>query len=239
MYHFELRKFPHSVARFNQSERQLLAIVLPWTSAQWVELGERKWNVNESKLTVLEGPELSMPELSMNRGWRNAQRRSEDVTERVLAAARAQAQQRAGAAPAPAPAGAGGAAVGMAQVGGGAAAPSEPAGAAAEAGLTADSLALEALALLDRGPLAPARVWALAQQRDPTRSPAESLALAERALRSLIARQLVELRRAPAGARSAAEAGEALRADAIEEALHDVASWVAGGDDTLAIARRA
>ncbi|HEY2718298.1 MAG TPA: hypothetical protein VGI52_01610, partial [Solirubrobacteraceae bacterium] len=88
MYHLELRKFPHTACRFNQSEEQLRAIVVPWARQEWIEEGERNWNVNEAKLTVLEGPELSMPELAMGKGWRNAQKRSEDVTERVLAAAR-------------------------------------------------------------------------------------------------------------------------------------------------------
>ena len=88
MYHLELRKFPHTVCRFNQSEQQLRAIVVPWTSEEWIEEGERNWNSNEATITVLEGPKLSMPELAMGRGWRNAQRRSEDVTERVLEAFR-------------------------------------------------------------------------------------------------------------------------------------------------------
>ncbi len=97
MYHFELRKFPHTVSRFNQSERQVLALVMPWTREEWVEVGERKWNVNETKLTVLEGPELSLQEMAMNRGWRNALRRSDDVTERVLTAVREhQAARRGG-----------------------------------------------------------------------------------------------------------------------------------------------
>ncbi|HEX3452144.1 MAG TPA: hypothetical protein VHS26_02500, partial [Solirubrobacteraceae bacterium] len=81
MYHFELRKFPHTVSRFNQTEQQMLALAVPWTRAEWVEVGERKWNVNETKLTVLEGPELSLQDMSMNRGWRNARRHGIDVTE--------------------------------------------------------------------------------------------------------------------------------------------------------------
>ncbi len=89
MYHYELRKFPHTFCVFNQSEQQLRAIVAPWTTGEWVEVGERTWNIYETKLTILEGPELALPDLAMNRGWRNAKRRSDDVTERVLAAGRA------------------------------------------------------------------------------------------------------------------------------------------------------
>jgi hypothetical protein len=161
VYHLELRKFPHVVCRFNQSEAQLRAIVVPWVREQWIEEGERKWNANEATLTVLEGPELSMPQLAMGKGWRNAQKRSEDVTERVLEAAR----------------------------------PQGPAG--PEADLLADSLALELLALLDGGPLAPARAWRLAQERLAARggsaSAAASIALAERAVGSLLERGLAVL----------------------------------------------
>jgi len=86
MYHLELRKFPHVVCRFNQSEAQLQALVVPWMRHEWIEEGERKWNANEATLTILEGPKLSMPDLAMGKGWRNAQKRSQDVTERVLGA---------------------------------------------------------------------------------------------------------------------------------------------------------
>ncbi len=198
MYHFELRKFPHAASRFNQSERQLLALVVPWVREEWVELGERKWNVNETKLTVLEGPELSLQDMAMNRGWRNAQRKSENVTERVLAAAAA------------GPAGAGG-------VDG------------ADAGLFADSLALELLGLLDAGPTALPRVWRLAHERLGARPASESLALAERAIGSLVGRRLAELVRD----------GEPLGEGDVARALGDPATWSGAGEDALALARRA
>ncbi len=84
VYHVELRKFPHTACAFNLSEAELQQLVGPWSRAQWVELGERKWNPNEARLTVLEGPHLPVEELAMGRGWGNAQHQSEDVTERVL-----------------------------------------------------------------------------------------------------------------------------------------------------------
>jgi hypothetical protein len=87
MYHVELRQFPHNLNRFNLDERELRAIVLPWAREQVVELGERKWSPHQARLTVLEGPRLGVEQLSMGRGWRAAQRESDDVTERVLAAA--------------------------------------------------------------------------------------------------------------------------------------------------------
>lgn len=234
MYHFELRKFPHTLCRYNQSERQMLALAVPWTREEWVEAGERKWNVNESKLTVLEGPELSLQDMAMSRGWRNARRRGEDVTERVLGAAReiGGGKRRAppplpsATAPTPAPV---------------------PAGAARPAPdvqLLADSLGLEALALLDAGPASLARVWALAHERlGPGRPASESLALAERATRSLLERGLVVLLR---GAGDAAQGNdgvggsadrEELAGEQIEAALRAIDGWSATGADSLAIAR--
>ena len=79
-------QIPALVRRFNQSERDVLAIAVPWVKEEWFDEGDRRWNSNEATLTILEGPKLSMPDLAMGSGWRNAQRRSEDVTERVLAA---------------------------------------------------------------------------------------------------------------------------------------------------------
>ena len=107
MYHVELRQFPHNMCKFNLSERELLdTIVGGWAQGQWIEMGERKWNPHQAKLTVLEGPHLPLEELAMGRGWRNAQHQSEDVTERVLAQAgqASQAQVVPQAAPAGVPA---------------------------------------------------------------------------------------------------------------------------------------
>lgn len=224
MYHLELRKFPHTVCRFNQSERDVLAIVMPWVKEEWIEQGERKWNPNEATLTVLEGPELSMSEISMGRGWRNAERRSEDVTERVLAAARAHAAAQ-GAAPGR----------GATEAGSGSPAAASPASTGPSAGaggvggdLLADSLGLELLALLDDGPLPPARVWELARMRVDSASAADSLALAERAVRSLLRRGLVVVRRDGAADAGGEGAGDELSAEQVEEALGAAKTWSGG-----------
>ena len=93
MFHVELRQFPHNACAFNLNEAELLqTLVIPWSQEQWVELGERKWNPHQARLTVLEGPHLPVEDLAMGRGWRNAQHQSEDVTERVLARARGAAR---------------------------------------------------------------------------------------------------------------------------------------------------
>jgi hypothetical protein len=89
MFHIELRHFPANFARFNLTEAQLRSMILDrWTKEEWVEVGERKWNPQEAKLTVLEGPEIALDQMTMGRGWRNAQRHGCDVTEEILARAR-------------------------------------------------------------------------------------------------------------------------------------------------------
>jgi hypothetical protein len=229
VYHLELRKFPHVVCRFNQSEAQLRALVIPWARQEWIEEGERKWNVNEATLTILEGPKLSMPELAMGKGWRNAQKRSEDVTARVLGAAQAaqkadravQEQPQRGASPG---------AAGQMEEGVGAAGEAARAVPAATAGealggraeaqdlqLLADSLGLELLALLDEGPVAPVRVWLMARERLGERggavSAAGALALSERAVASLLGRGLAVLRDDAVPSRDDEGAGVRARSD--------------------------
>ena len=96
MYHLELRQFPHNTCRFNLTEQELRAVLEPWVREKFVEVGERKWSPHQAKLTILEGPRLDVAQLSMGRGWRAAQRQSEDVTERLLVQAK-QADDAAGA----------------------------------------------------------------------------------------------------------------------------------------------
>jgi hypothetical protein len=224
VYHYELRKFPHTFCVFNQSEQQLRAIVAPWTSGEWVEVGERTWNIHETKLTILDGPELSLPDLAMNRGWRNARRRSEDVTERVLGATKVRGARSGVTGPAVedlARHGLAHAAVPTAAGPGG--------GGGSELELLADSLGLEILALLDGAPVGASQVWRLAQSRMPERPAADALALAERAIRSLLARRLAVLQRD----------GDALVDQQIDAALRVVESWNDGAPGALAIARKA
>jgi hypothetical protein len=156
MFHVEMRQFPHNACVFNLTETELFEFAVPWAREQWIELGERKWNPHQAKLTVFEGPQIPVEQLSMGRGWRNAQRQGEDVTERVLA----QARQSAGAT-----AGAGDDATGP---------PAPP---------QAPDAAL--LPLLGADPAALLAAWRLAAERRPELAPSESLALAEETLCSL------------------------------------------------------
>lgn len=94
MFHIELRHFPHTTSRFNLSEDELRHIVIPWVRDEWIEVGERKWNPQEAKLTILEGPNLEVQEMAMGRGWKSAKRRSEDVSERVIGISRQAEEER-------------------------------------------------------------------------------------------------------------------------------------------------
>jgi hypothetical protein len=171
MYHLELRQFPHNAWRFNLSDQELQAIVEPWAREQVVEVGERKWSPHTATITILQGPRLDIAQLSMGRGWRAAQRQSEDVTERVLGAAR-EAGAAAQAAEQESLRGAGQGGAGQA--------------AAAGRGPLTDPLALgvQIAALLGAEPMALLDAWRAAAARSPGLAPSESLALAEHALRS-------------------------------------------------------
>jgi hypothetical protein len=87
-FHVEVTSALRHARAFNlRAEEVRQAVLDPWLSRRTVELGDRKWNPEESELRVLEGPELSNPELSFGQGWANAERSSEDVTAQVLGAA--------------------------------------------------------------------------------------------------------------------------------------------------------
>jgi hypothetical protein len=159
MFHIELRQFPHNMCHFNMTEQELFAQVLDgWAREQWIELGDRKWNPHQSKLIVLEGPQIPIEQLSMGRGWPTAQRQGEDVTERMIAQAK-QAIQAAATQPAAAP----------------------PLASAASAEAPAEQLR----GLLGDDPAALLQAWRLTSERRPEISPSEALALAERTLSSL------------------------------------------------------
>jgi len=215
VYHLELRQFPHNLWRFNLSEQELRAIVEPWARDPWVELGERRWRPETAKLTVLEGPHIPLNQLSMGRGWRVVQRTSQDVTERVLAAAK-----QADAATSPEP----------------------PQRSPPDAALVADSLGLELLALLGDGPAPLAQAWRLAAARFPERSASESLAMAEAAVESLLRGGLIALLqpssedppRQPDRHEGAAQVAEA---DA-ERLLRDSDSWAGQGGAVGLLVRR-
>jgi hypothetical protein len=87
-FHVELNSGLNHARAFNLSHEELLGkIVAPWLEGLPVELGEHDWQPAESQLKILEGPHLGGPDLSFGQGWANAERASENVTKRELAAA--------------------------------------------------------------------------------------------------------------------------------------------------------
>ncbi len=182
MYHVELRQFPHNAWRFNLAHEDLRAIVEPWAREQIVEFGERKWSPHQAKLTILEGPHLDVAQLSMGRGWRAAQRESEDVTARVLALALAghagegrPLEQTAARGPGPAPSG-------------------DARADASGSGLSGDPIALrvQLATLLGADAIALLDAWRAAAAGSPALAPSESLALAEHSLRAAALNQADE-----------------------------------------------
>ena len=240
VYHVEMRQFPHNMCRFNLSAQELRAAVLgPWVGDRLVEFGERKWNPEQAKLTVLEGPPIPVGQLTMGRGWRTAERQGRDVTEELLAVLRQEAQGASAGNAATAPA-AGSPAV-VAAGGPGGLAQGEPARDPA-----ADSLGLELLARIGAEP-APLRVaWKLAAERHPGSPASATLALAERAFESLLRARLVVLLRAEGdavvvrGGESGAGGGpiaggepvadlQALDGDQVGRVFAETASWQGAG----------
>jgi hypothetical protein len=88
-FHIEVSSGLQRARSFNLDAEELQrTVVEPWLAGRPVLLGDRKWEPEESELRILEGSELSNPELSFGQGWANAERGSEDVTRKIVDAAR-------------------------------------------------------------------------------------------------------------------------------------------------------
>jgi hypothetical protein len=170
MYHLELRKFPKRVRRFNMSGQEIGVVLLEWVRERVVELGEQKWRPEETEITVLEGPEVPVGEMSLARGWRRAEREGRDVTEQVLAEAR----EHSSGGDAREPVTGDPAASAAASVIGGA----EPA-----TGADGMALAMQLGSLLGPDAARLMETWRAVRAREPDLTPSEALAAAERELR--------------------------------------------------------
>lgn len=94
-YHVELKAFPHVARAFNLERAALdRRFVGPWVAGEMIEYDERRWSPEKTKLTVLEGPEVSAAERGLGRGWGEVTRRSRDVTDAVVAEIRRGAEAR-------------------------------------------------------------------------------------------------------------------------------------------------
>jgi hypothetical protein len=238
MYHVELRQFPHNFCRFNLTEGELRETILhAWARGEWIELGERKWSPHQANLTVLEGPQLPVEQLSMGRGWRNAVRQGWDVTKELLATARVEASAPGGAR-ATAEVGSSSASVPEQQTAGERAPTHDEATgreSALDLRLVGDSLGLEALAKLDEKPVPLVVVWRLARERYPERSVSDCLKLAEHAVRSLAKSRLAVV----LVVRDGGEAEPCASGEQIERVLHAIDSWSSTEGSASALIRKA
>ncbi len=88
MFHVELRRFPRLARAFNLSEQELQErFVARWIGDRPIELDDREWTREKTRLTIYEGPEVPAEERGLGRGWSTVTRAGEDVTTRVLDAA--------------------------------------------------------------------------------------------------------------------------------------------------------
>ncbi len=158
-YHLELRHFPRSYNHFNLTGPEIGAIAMTWAQERLLDLGDQKWSPAQTKMKIIEGPEIPVDRLSMGRGWQIATREGEDVTDRILAEARRALAQAA------APAG-------------------PPAGSAAAQESDGLALGVELGGLLGAEPGRLLAAWRAVAGRSAGLTPSESLALAERELAS-------------------------------------------------------
>jgi hypothetical protein len=87
-FHVEIRSGHRWAREFNVDETTLRDSVLePWVRNQPVLLGDREWEPAESALRVLEGPELSPPDLAFGRGWGAAEHTGQDVARELIGSA--------------------------------------------------------------------------------------------------------------------------------------------------------
>jgi hypothetical protein len=87
-YHVEIRHGRRWAREFNLSEPELRESILdPWVRGGAVWLGDREWEPAECDLRVLDGPELSPPELAFGRGWGAAERSGRDVARELIGGA--------------------------------------------------------------------------------------------------------------------------------------------------------
>jgi hypothetical protein len=87
-FHVEIGRGRRTAREFNLDADRLRRVVLePWAQGREVLMGDREWLPSECRLTVLEGPELSGPDLAFGRGWDRAESAGRDVTRELVAGA--------------------------------------------------------------------------------------------------------------------------------------------------------
>lgn len=85
-FHVEISSgFRQRARAFNLDEVKLRKTILePWVQGRTISLGDKEWEPRDCKLIVLEGPTLLDTDLSMGRGWSNAEKTGENITRRLI-----------------------------------------------------------------------------------------------------------------------------------------------------------
>ncbi len=92
-FHVEIRSPLHHARALNVEEAELRGTVLDfWVTGLPFKFGGRDWEPRESRLTILEGPEIEAE--SEEVGWHAALRGADDVTRPLLEKAEASAPNR-------------------------------------------------------------------------------------------------------------------------------------------------
>jgi hypothetical protein len=87
-FHVEIGRGHRTAREFNLDDDRLRRLVLdPWAQGREVRIGDRDWLPAECHLIVLEGPELSGPDLAFGRGWDRAEHTGRNVTRELVAGA--------------------------------------------------------------------------------------------------------------------------------------------------------
>ncbi len=93
-FHIEITSVLDQARVLNLNESELREQILePWVAGLPFGFGGRNWEPRESRLTILEGPELG-PNIGADDGWTDALRAADDVTRRMLEAAEASAPEQ-------------------------------------------------------------------------------------------------------------------------------------------------
>jgi hypothetical protein len=96
VYHVELRRFPHVARGFNLSAADLDSrIVSPFVRKEPIEFEDRRWDADKTRVTIYEGPAVAAEDRGLGRGWSLVTRDGEDVSAKLLEAARVLALQKA------------------------------------------------------------------------------------------------------------------------------------------------
>jgi hypothetical protein len=94
-FHVEISSPLNRARVLNANEKELRESVLAfWIAGLPFKFGGENWQPRESRLTILEGPEIEVAGEVADDNWQQALRAADDVTRRMLEAAEASAPTR-------------------------------------------------------------------------------------------------------------------------------------------------